>query len=309
MVARASSDVAEILDVEANLALYNPARLPGATFTSIDSPKTWRSNGTVWIGEGGAAVAPDTQIVFGTGTGIGSSEELTFGSHVFAQLDSLLARFVNVDGTAANRTFELRNAADADIFAARTSAGTEYAEFQDNAGQPILHINAQAGSRVVTFEDDAAQPMLEISTLATSRSLTLYDGSGFAMMFAFTQTAQRTWAFSDNNEAPVLALDLKVAARSSTWQTETSAGVLAITARDAHKTIVASVPVTFASSTVGALPTPPTGGAGSMQWASNGRKTGEGGGAGTGVLVSYSTAGPAGAGWYPVGVTAALVTA
>jgi hypothetical protein len=48
---------------------------------------------------------------------------------------------------------------------------------------------------------------------------------------------------------------------------------------------------------------------GGIAWASNGRKTGEGGGAGTGVLCAFSLAGPAGPGWYPVGLSNALVTA
>lgn len=39
----------DILDDELNLALYDPTRYPGVRFVSTNSPKTWTSNGTVWV--------------------------------------------------------------------------------------------------------------------------------------------------------------------------------------------------------------------------------------------------------------------
>jgi len=43
-----------VLDVLANLANYPPALHPLARFVASDAPKTFTSNGTVWIAEGGA---------------------------------------------------------------------------------------------------------------------------------------------------------------------------------------------------------------------------------------------------------------
>lgn len=62
----------------------------------------------------------------------------------------------------------------------------------------------------------------------------------------------------------------------------------------------------FGSAAVASLPATPSVN-GAIMWASNGRKSGETAGAGTGVLVAYSR-GPSGNGWYVVG-TNALVQA
>jgi hypothetical protein len=47
----------ELLDLLANLALYDPTRYPGVTFTATDFPVSYTSNGTVWVLNGGGGVA------------------------------------------------------------------------------------------------------------------------------------------------------------------------------------------------------------------------------------------------------------
>jgi len=48
----------ELLDSEASLPLYDPAKYPGVGFTSTTSAKSWTSNGTVWIPTAGGGGVP-----------------------------------------------------------------------------------------------------------------------------------------------------------------------------------------------------------------------------------------------------------
>lgn len=144
-----------------------------------------------------------------------------------------------------------------------------------------------------------------------SRELDVYNETGSSVFLINALSTEQQWMYADPSGNPLFFYTS--ATKDSIWyddsgNVDAAAELFRIDHTTAAPKVEAHRPLTMASYTVAALPTPPPGGVGSVAWASNARKTGEGAGAGTGLLVSYSSAGPAGAGWY-CGDSAALVTA
>jgi len=83
---QSSDSEANLLDLAANLALYDPTLFPLARYVASDTPKSWTSNGAVWIPEGGAAPPPP------------ATPDL---ASVLAQGNKTLAHDILLDGTQA----------------------------------------------------------------------------------------------------------------------------------------------------------------------------------------------------------------
>lgn len=145
---------------------------------------------------------------------------------------------------------------------------------------------------------------------AASFFFAIFDDHNLLFWSWNSLNSTRQFVLSDNAENPLQEIDARLGAKQHHWydDSNTFTGVWEIFQQAADKRVLAGVPVTLASFTVAALPTPPNGGAGSIAWASNARVGAEGAGAGTGSMVQYKSAGPAGAGWYIPGI-ATKVTA
>ena len=234
---------------------------------------------------GGASGIGAGQIAFGKPTGGGIT-----GS----------TRFEIVDGTGEGQVNTLL-ASDGTQRVLQISAdradtgfgGRGFYVFGFNGGVMLGVANwdpaAGSFSRTIDVFNDTASDIFGINALAAEQQWFYSDTAGNPLFFYTAATFDSVWYDDTGNVLPANELFRIVHDQSA-------------------PTVAAKVPFTLASYTVLALPTPPAGGNGSLAWASNARTGAEGVGAGTGSVVMYKSAGPAGAGWYIPNV-ATLVTA
>jgi hypothetical protein len=261
----------------------------GVEYECTDPVNTGVPANFVWVSRPPAGT-PTTPIAAG---------QIVFGGTAGALTSSARLKFVDATGEGQPNALRVSDGTQLVMYASADRADTGFGGrgfyvmgFNGGVMLEVANWNPAAGffSRSLTVYTETGQPCFSIDALAAEQQWNYSTSLGNAVFFWTDATKDSIWYDDSGN-------------------VDAAAQLFRIDHTTATPKLQAKRPLTHASYTVAALPSPPPGGAGSVAWASNGRKTGEGGGAGTGVLVGYSSAGPAGAGWYPVGLNAALVTA
>jgi len=242
-----------ILDVIANLAAYPPDQYPGASFIAEDAPRTFTSNGTVWIAAGGSTPAiPLGQIAFGTGSSLSSSPQLMF--------DAAPQRFVVRDPSTA-KVF--------DVFAGAPAPATFQGWYAPN-GNPLAGVSPFDGifgvfdpavpgqfgfgclmapaDRLVLAVDPNSHTIWQVDTKSANRFVEVFDQNSQIMWTADTktggptprfvwmqdETGQKVWQIAtgssdrvvsafDANGAQMWFADTRLANRAIGTQDETAA--------------------------------------------------------------------------------------
>lgn len=279
-----SAAIPTTLDTNANITnplVYPPAEYPGVKFVATDAPNTYTSNGTVLIPEGGGGgiAEPADQIAFGTGAGLTSSSAFNYNPTTFffsvADLNDL--PILDVQGT---------------VTASRLVA------VKDEGGHGILSMFAAAAARTMILFDEGGAPIISWFAKIATRTIEMFDSAGHQLETWQTAAAMRSVTQVDETGAQVTSTSLIAASAGETFGSPGSphvhvdvhgGQVVGLNAANANTFVLdeATGEVFPGEYTVAFLPAVANG---AWLYASNGRKIGEGPGAGTGVMVYGSNA-------------------
>lgn len=240
------------------------------------------------------------------------------------------------DTPASDRTILIADDTGQSMELWSTKSGVRTITLLDSLGAFMVVTNLVAATRTQTIQDETAQPVLAVSAITTKRSVDMDDGAGvkvfhanllategnrsvqvndqssnpMRVVSAWNANLDRTITDTDELGNVVCTVSLRNGSATYTWGIGSSTRLVA----NASTKMLTSVSsggvseymlewetgfVNFGSKSVAALfAITPTNGTGAQAFAFNGRKFGEGPGAGTGIPVYYSGIGPSGATWY-----------
>ena len=161
------------------------------------------------MGPGTGTAEPLFQIVTGSGAGLTSSPHFKFDptTGTVVLQDTAGAPLMNIDGAAAARLFELKNAAGFDAFTAILRAAAQSVSFNDSAGVTMELIDERAAVRTITTQDQNGLPINVAVLTAAGRTDSTLNPAGFAVIAVDTKAASQSVTFKDVGGVPLAVVD------------------------------------------------------------------------------------------------------